>query len=402
MAGITAVRGTTYNLPNYHGELFQISPSDAPFLTAIGGLSGGKRATGTIETEWQAYDLRDPALRQRLEGADAPDAEARVRMNLDNVLEIHQETVDVSYTKLAAVNQFSGANIGGQDNPVVDEYTWQINQALKTKALDVEFSFLHSRYQKPDTNADPRKTRGLIQAIEQGISGDNNLLHKGTSIGADVAVTVSNDRFAKASHGLSNGDEVVVIGGTDLGFPPSQVFYVVGQAAGYFSLAATKGGAAITPEDDGTVEVIALAAIDGEDVIDLLQRVWENGGIRESETATLLVGASRKRLLTAEFITKAGYQEQTRNVGGVNVTTIETDFGRVNVMLHRRLGPHEVVLASLEQCVPVMLEIPGKGFLFVEPLGKKGASEQSQLYGEIGLEYGNPLAHGMLIGKAAA
>jgi hypothetical protein len=50
MAGITAL-GTTYNLPNYTGLLFGLTPADTPFFSAIGGLSGGRQTTDT-EFEW--------------------------------------------------------------------------------------------------------------------------------------------------------------------------------------------------------------------------------------------------------------------------------------------------------------------------------------------------------------
>lgn len=78
MPGITGL-GTTYNLPNYVGELFGASPEDTPLLSAIGGLTGGQSAGATF-VEWQGYDLRDAADdRQRTEGAAAPDGEARAR-----------------------------------------------------------------------------------------------------------------------------------------------------------------------------------------------------------------------------------------------------------------------------------------------------------------------------------
>jgi hypothetical protein len=52
-----------------------------------------------------------------------------------------------------------------------------------------------------------------------------------------------------------------------------------------------------------------------------------------------------------------------------------------------------LVFVSLEDCAPVMLEIPGKGFLFVEELAKVGSSERAQIYGEVGLKYGNERKH---------
>ena len=37
-----AGQGTTFNLPNYHGELFTVTPTETPFLSAIGGLAGAQ------------------------------------------------------------------------------------------------------------------------------------------------------------------------------------------------------------------------------------------------------------------------------------------------------------------------------------------------------------------------
>ena len=401
MPGLSG-RITTYASPNYHGELFSLTPSDTPFLSAIGGLTGGKRATGTVETEWQAADLREGAVdRQRLEGADAQTATGRSRLNISNVLEIHQETVDVSYTKLAAVQQYSGINIGASDNPVTNEAAEQITSAIKSKALDIENVFFNGKYQKPSDNTTARKTRGLIQAATAGINSMANVKALGTVV-TGVSITASTSLFAKSSHGLVDNDQIVIAGGEVGGFSDRDVYFVRDAAANNFKVAKTVGGTAIVPDADvAAVTVTKTAALDSADVLDLMQKVWENGGIRESDTATLFVGAAQKRALTAEFITGAGYVEQTRNIGGVNMQTLETDFGRVNLALSRYVPKSTVVVCSLEQCAPRLLEIPGKGVFFVEPLAKTGASDRSQLYGEIGLEYGSPLAHGVLTGCKA-
>ena len=39
MGAITG-QGQSYNLPNYVGELFNVSPTDTPLLSAIGGMTG--------------------------------------------------------------------------------------------------------------------------------------------------------------------------------------------------------------------------------------------------------------------------------------------------------------------------------------------------------------------------
>jgi hypothetical protein len=56
-----------------------------------------------------------------------------------------------------------------------------------------------------------------------------------------------------------------------------------------------------------------------------------------------------------------------------------------------------VVAASLEELAPRFLSVPGKGHFFWEPLAKVGAAENSQLYGEIGLEYGNEMKHAKIV-----
>src|SRR5262245_47721285 len=136
MAGITG-QGTTFNLPNFVGELFAVTPTDTPFLSAIGGLTGGQSAE-SILFQSQGYDLRGAdKLRQRVEGANAPTAESRVRFNVNNVVEVHQEAIEISYTKLSATGQYNstGSNHAGAvglsgTDPVLNEMDWQTQQSL--------------------------------------------------------------------------------------------------------------------------------------------------------------------------------------------------------------------------------------------------------------------------------
>lgn len=172
MPGITG-QGNTYNLPNYVGELFAASREDTPLLSAIGGLTGGIDTTSTL-FEWQGYDLRDPdANRQRLEGADAPKGEERTRFHANNVVEIHQEAVEVSYTRQGATGQRNTDNmpvvqVGGTAIPA-DELSWQIQQQLKQIARDVEASFISGHYNNPTDNQSARSTRGLLEAITTNV-----------------------------------------------------------------------------------------------------------------------------------------------------------------------------------------------------------------------------------------
>lgn len=316
MATITGI-ATTYNCPNYIGELFAASPEDTPFLSAIGGLTGGESVGATTIT-WEGYDLRDADdSRQRTEGADATALEARARFSASNVLEIHQEAVAVSYTKLGATRQVgsgTGATQVTADTMPADELAWQVEQKLKEVARDIEKAFLTGIYSNPTTNTTPRKTRGLINAITTNTA---TTTHKAGELTED-------------------------------------------------------------------------------EILDLMQKVWTAGGMRESETRTVIVNATLKRALSRIFLKDAGYRHSDRNVGGVNLQTFETDFGTCNIMLSGLMPVDKLVVASLEQIKPAFLEVPGKGHLFAEPLSKTGAAEKVQLYCETGLIYGNEKAHGIL------
>ncbi|QDZ15784.1 SU10 major capsid protein [Humibacter ginsenosidimutans] len=389
MAGIVG-QGTTFDLPNYVGELFAASPEDTPLLSAIGGLTGGKEANTPI-IEWSGYDLRDPdENRQHVEGDAAPDGEERVRFNVDNVVEIHQETVDVSYTKQAAVGLRNGQNIDGV-NAVTAEMPWQVLQSIKQVARDVEASFIRGQYAKPSDNTTPRKTRGILQAIATNVVNlgeAHNGLSAATTVITDTATTLAND------------DKVVFtdVGGST-GIKLNTVYYIVGKATNAVSVASSKGGSALTI---GTATVsfykLATTAPAKATYDELFQQVWDNGGIAESETATIMVGSSQKLNLSNAYSDGINNRVPDRNVGGVNFETIVTDFGKFNVALNRWMPADAFTILSLEHLNPVFLNIPGKGHFFQDELAKVGASDRQMLYGEIGLEYGNEKAHGVIRG----
>lgn len=399
MAGVTGL-GTTFNLPNYHGELIAITPEDTPLLSAAGGIGGGKQATST-SFEWSSYDLRDPQIRARLEGADAPNPEARVRSNIDNVVQVFHESVSTSYTKQAAVDLYA-TNAAGESNAVASEHPWQVTQAIKQIARDVNFTFWHGQYNKPSTNATARQTRGLLQAITSNalVADDTAPLITGATAATDT-VTVT--------HALSVNDKVVFTNvGASTAIVVGRAYWVTSvSTTASFKVSATKGGAAITV---GTATGLAFYSLKSTVVVTpdllgtLLQSVFDNGGISEQGTATLFVPSGQKRALSKAYATgNVGAQllGGTRNLGGVSVDTIITDFGTLNVAVDRALPADAVAVVSLEQIDPVFLSIPGKGVLFEEELAKTGASDKTQIYGEIGLKYGNERSHGVIRGLFA-
>lgn len=392
MAGITG-QSTTYNLPNFTGELFQITPESTPLLSAIGGLTGGV-SVKTVEKEWQVEDLRDNDQNTALEGADAPAGVARVRSNVTNIAEIHHSAVETSYTKQSSPDKTETAGVGGV-NPVRNEHDKQVINELKAVAKDVNHAFWNGLYNKPANNTTARATRGLLQAIttNRTIYGSGEL----TAATATDTITVT--------HALSVGDKVVFSDrSTITSVVTGKIYYVQSVSTTVsFKVAATSGGAAITLGTATGVKIIPVSttAPTLDTYNGLFQKAFDNGGLGDVMTATIACNSSQKRNLTATYA--AAYAKSdplagTRNVGGVNLTTIETDFGTLNIMLDRQLPQDALAIVSLEQLAPFFLEIEGKGHFFEEPLATVGSAKRSQLYGEIGLEYGNEKAHAQLRG----
>lgn len=313
--GAVSGQGTTFNLPNYHGELFTVTPTETPFLSSIGGLSGAQRSSA-IDFEWQTVDRRSStANNAALEGAAAPTAAERSRTQVKNCVEIHHSSIEVTYSKLAARGNFSGVNVAPQaDDAVLSELAEQTMAELESIAVDVEKSFLSGTYARPANNSTPRTTQGILGA----------------------AATVS-----------ANG---------------------------------------------GTGRALSKAIVDAH-----LKDMFDAGAKLPQNTTVFMVGGDQKVALSNLYATATLNQPTaSRNVGGVAVDTVVTDFGTFGVMLNRWMPAGQIAVVNLGVCAPVFLEIPEKGLLFVEELARTGSSRKFQLYGEVGLKYGAPTEHGLI------
>ena len=303
MGAITG-QGQSYNLPNYVGELFNVSPTDTPLLSAIGGMTGGKSVTSKQFT-WQTTDLAGATQTAAVEGAD-PTMKGRTRSEVINVTQIMQYGVEVSYTKQAAVGNLSGESIIG-NQPVQDELAFQLDMAMKTAARDIEHSFIQGTYVADTNITTARKTRGMLAAI------------------------------------------------------------ATNEVAG--------GAAALT---QAKVEAALKAMADSG---------------APFEMPVIFANAFQKQKLSAIYSSALALAPRDRNIGGVNITTIETDFGQVGIVFERHIPADDVLIADLAFLKPVFLDIPGKGHFFVEPLAQTGAAYKYQVYGEVGLEYGPEQFH---------
>lgn len=173
MPNVTGI-GTTFNLPNFAGDLFTASPTQTPFLSMIGGLSGGMKtendefATGVL---YEFPDAAQPAISEQA-SQTAPEATAIAREQKTNVTQIFHETISLTYAKMANRGKLSGLNTAGvQANPT-SELDWQIAQRLKKIARDVEYTFLNGTYAKAGDVSEANKTRGMLELCSTGTTID--------------------------------------------------------------------------------------------------------------------------------------------------------------------------------------------------------------------------------------
>lgn len=315
MANVTGT-GSSFNLPNFAGELFTASPTKTPFLTMIGGLSGGRKTESDEFATGQLYEFPEPTQPEISEQASetAPAATALVREQKTNVTQIFQESIVLTYAKLANRGKLSGLNLSGQAANPASELDWQIARRLEKIARDVEHTFLNGSYNKAADASQANKTRGMFE-----------LCSTGTTIAA--------------------GDQPLSV---EL---LKQLFRAMSDAGAAF------------------------------------------------ENMVLFCGADQKQRITTLYEKQLGYNTPAaRNVAGMNITKIETDFFEMGVVYDPFVAADRILIADVAACAPVFQEVPGKGVLFLEDLAKTGAAEKKQIYGQIGLDHGPAFLHGSITG----
>ena len=275
--------GNTFNLPNFAGDLFTASPMQTPFLSMIGGLSGGMKTENDEFPTGQLYEFPN-------------------------------EAITITYAKMANRGKLSGLNTAGQAANPTSELDWQVAQRLKKIARDVEFTFLNGTFNKATASNQANKTRGMFE-----------LCSTGTTIAAGNAA-ISVDLL-------------------------KQLFKAMADAGAMFG------------------------------------------------NMVLFCGSDQKQRITALYEKQLGYNTPaSRNIGGMNITELETDFFKMGVAYNPFVPNDRILIADVSACAPVFQDVPGKGTLFLEDLAKTGAAEKKQIYGEIGLDHGPAFLHGSITG----
>lgn len=140
----------------------------------------------------------------------------------------------------------------------------------------------------------------------------------------------------------------------------------------------------------------AAAALTRTMVNSLIKTMAENGA--EFISPVIFANAFQKQKLSEIY----GFAPADRNLGGFNISEIETDFAKLGIVWAPNVPAATLLIADLAVCSPVFLPVPQKGVLFYEELSKTGAAEKGHIYGQIGLDYGPEEYHGTITNLATS
>ena len=172
MANVNSV-ATSWNCPNYTGELYLIGANQTPFLNMIGGLQGGAIRTladfqFALAQPWALEAAAQPEITETA-SLTAPNPWTYVRDQDVNTVQIYHRAVTVSYKKQSVVGQVTAdATTKLQDvtqmQPVQNERDFQISAHMRQIAVNADYTFLNGTYQQSINAGVAAKTRGIITA----------------------------------------------------------------------------------------------------------------------------------------------------------------------------------------------------------------------------------------------
>jgi Family of unknown function (DUF5309) len=175
-----SAQGTIWNLPNYIGEIFTASIVKTPVLAMVGGINGIKETQNfefAIDQTYAHPAASQPSITETA-SLTAPAAIGFVRSQDKNNVQIHQESVQISYVKMSNQTRLSGiATSGAIENPP-SEKDWQILKTIEKIARDVEYSFIQGTYQVPTNAGVAGTTRGFNAAATTTVPAGSVQLSK--------------------------------------------------------------------------------------------------------------------------------------------------------------------------------------------------------------------------------
>jgi hypothetical protein len=365
MASISLTNNSIYsqNVNNFSGELFRVGGQRTPFLSATGGLNGGKVLQSTF-WQIQAADSHtvssEPTKGQ--EGAQPTEYLGRDRIAYTGVTQVFHKGVKMTYTAMATFqhqNPFdlSAAVINSSDgdgtvtaadklslagsNPIVDEFAEQMALALEKVAREVEWFAFNGTF-ADGANVTPgagtREMRGLSEYCALNANANNTVAP--TFVGGNIYY---NDTLGTGA---------------------------------------------------GTDQVLSFDAI-----AESLKRLYDAHAPMQSPvlcvTPKQLLDLNKELLQGNVGITGA-ILPRDRRIAGVDIDSIVTPFGTIGMMVidPNIMPANTAFILDFAFIQPVFTNIPGYGTVFVRDIDQDDYARVSKaIYMEMGYDFGPPSYH---------
>ena len=374
MASISLTNNAIYsqNVNNFSGELFRVGGQRTPFLSATGGLNGGKVLQSTF-WQIQAADSHTVSSEpdKAVEGAAPTEYLGRDRVAYTSVTQIFHKGVKMTYTAMATYqhqNPFDlSANIINSSdgdgtvtaadklglagsNPIVDEFAEQMSLALEKVAREVEWFAFNGTF-ADGANVTPgqgtREMRGLSE-------------------------------YCALNANASNAVAPTFVGGN--------VYYN-----------GTTGNGAT-----GADQVLSWDAI-----AESLKRLYDAHAPMQQPvlcvTPKQLLDLNKELLNNSLSGTQAAILPRDRSIAGVDIDTIVTPFGSIGMMVidPNIMPANTAFILDFAFIQPVFTNIPGYGTVFVRDIDQDDSAKVAKaIYMEMGYDFGPPSYH-LKIAKVA-
>lgn len=145
-----------------------------------------------------------------------------------------------------------------------------------------------------------------------------------------------------------------------------------------------------------TIDMGGTGKLDVWAVNDALQKRASNGAT--TDVVLVVDGVGLNQINGSAIEQGLTVMPMSRNDYGIKVEHIIAPFGDVSILLDINVPAGTALLVDLDALHLVHQPVPGKGNFFVEKKGTIGASEQYQIYGQLGLDYTNELLHAKITG----